>query len=49
MPRETIALISPAKRKQLPDVGGMTLLAPPAELRLRDLRGTPLDIDVWAS
>jgi thiol-disulfide isomerase/thioredoxin len=48
-PRGVIALIPPAKRKPLPDVGGKTLLAPPAELRLRDLRGTPVYIDVWAS
>ena len=48
-PQETIALIPPANRKQLPDVGGKTLLAPPAELRLRDLRGKPVYVDVWAS
>lgn len=48
-PRGAIALIPPAKRKLLPDIQAKTLLPPPAELRLRDLRGTPVFIDVWAS
>lgn len=47
--RGVIALIPPAKRKLLPDIQAKTLLPPPAELRLRDLRGTPVFIDVWAS
>lgn len=48
-PLQAIALIPPAQRKPLPDVGGMTLLPPPDELRLRQLRGKPMYIDVWAS
>ncbi|MHB1242156.1 MAG: TlpA family protein disulfide reductase [Gaiellaceae bacterium] len=48
-PGPAIALIPPAKRRPLPDVGGKTLLPPPDELRLRDLRGEPVYVDVWAS
>lgn len=48
-PGGAIALIPPAKRKPLPDVRAKTLVAPPAELRLSDLRGEPVYIDVWAS
>lgn len=44
-----VALIPPAKRKPLPDVQAETLVAPPPELRLKDLRGEPVYIDVWAS
>lgn len=45
-PRGAISLIPPAKRKLLPDIQAKTLLPPPAELRLGDLRGTPIFIDV---
>ena len=47
--RARVALIPPAKRKLLPDVHAKTLVAPPTELRLSDLRGEVVYVDVWAS
>lgn len=44
-----LTLVSAARRKPLPDLGGPALTPPPATIRLRALLGRPAFIDVWAS
>ncbi len=45
----SLTLVAEAKRKQLPDLTGPTLIPPPAKLSLDASAGRPAFIDVWAS